>query len=59
MMAVLHCSQWKIRASARVGGLIVLIYTLIKQEYAEMFGVVYTLAAVTDEPKTHGVAAAG
>ena len=34
-------------------------HTLVKQEWDDMYGVVYTPDAVTDESKIHGVAAAG
>ena len=31
----------------------------MKQEWSEMYGEAYTPAAVTDEPKIHGVVEAG
>ena len=44
---------------ARGGGVIVLRHTLIKNEWDEMCGEVYTLDALTDRKKIHGVAVDG
>ena len=56
-MAAAHHSRWNVHASTRGGGIIGHRHNLLNREWDEMCGAEYTLNVVTNEPKTHGVAA--
>ena len=58
MAAATHL-QWSMHDVARGGGLVGVRNNLLNKEWVEMCEAAYTPAAVTNEPKIHGVAAVG